>query len=66
VSCPVGGNGLRLAEPVVTGLSKEQLIQLACTLARVGAALCEVLEPRERIRYGIVDEDPYIWDIKED
>ncbi len=65
MSCPVRGNGLRLAEPVVTGLSKEQLIQLACTLARVGAALCEVVEPREQ-RYGIVDEEPYIWDLKED
>ena len=48
------------------GLSREELLRLACTLARLGAVLCDVGKVGSEQRYGIVDEHPYIWDLKED
>ena len=50
----------------LAGLSREQLIQLACTLARLGAVICDVGKVGAEQRYGLLDEEPYIWDLKEE
>lgn len=69
MSCPLGG--LRGPLPPswngpATAMSKEQLLQLACAIARVGALICDVGKVGTEKRYGLLDEEPYIWDIKEE
>lgn len=47
------------------GLSKREIVELACAIARGAAIICDIGKVGREERYGLVDEDPYIWDIKE-
>ena len=49
-----------------SGLSKREIIELACAIARGAAVICDIGKVGREERYGILDEDPYIWDLKED
>ena len=73
MSCPLGGGivgGNNRAMPDLSAdplkLTSAQLIQLACAIARVGAIICDVGKVGSEQRYGLLDEEPYIWDLKED
>lgn len=60
-----GDPGAHTVDPL--SLSSRQLLELACSLARVGTVICDVAgmgAPDQDDRQ--LTEEPYIWDIKED
>lgn len=61
-----GDPGAHTVDPL--SLSSRQLLEIACTLARVGTVICDVAGVQgSRIDSSSSPEDPpYIWDIKED
>jgi len=58
-----GDPGANTVDPL--SLSSRQLLELACTVARIGTVICDVAgmgaDPDRALA-----EEPYIWDIKED
>ena len=57
-----GDPGLPTIDPL--SLSSRQLIEIACTLARVGTVLCDL--GGKATPFHQLGDPPYIWDIKED
>ncbi len=47
-------------------LSSQQLLEIACTIARIGTVICDLgrVSPLRSQRPEM--DEPYIWDIKED
>jgi len=60
-----GDPGTHTVDPL--SLSSRQLVELACTLARIGTVICDVAGAGAPIgaTAKLLDE-PYIWDVKED
>jgi hypothetical protein len=58
----VGDPSAHSVDPL--SLSSQQLIQLACTVARIGTVICD-LGKVSALVHEIADP-PYIWDTKED
>lgn len=53
--------------PDPMALTSQQLVALACALARVGAVICDVGHVgASAFGRPDLDRQPYIWDIKED
>ena len=60
-----GDPGTHTVDPL--SLSSRQLLELACTVARISTVICDVAGVQgAAIAASDISDKPYIWDIEED